>query len=152
MKRRCPRIGFVHSPWGLGQEDLPLKHLPNTFQPIFSRFSRFFSWIPACVCLVLFKWGGVCRVSSVAGDFSCDTWGTVQARKIFRAGLDGTLLRMMTSRGKKPHFDLTPPVNIREKQSLENPSPQKSGSLVETENNTLLMNDQQSNDLIWPLL
>lgn len=72
----------------------------------------------------------------------------MQARKIFRAGLDGTLLTMTTSRGKKPHFDLTTPVNIREKQSLENPSPQKSGSLVETENNALLMNDQQSSDLI----
>lgn len=35
MKRRHPQISFVHSPRGLGQEDLPLKHLPNTFQPIF---------------------------------------------------------------------------------------------------------------------
>lgn len=73
----------------------------------------------------------------------------MQARKFFRAGLDGTFLRMMTSRGrKKTCFDLTHPVSIREKQSLENPSPQKSGSLVETENNTLLMNDQESSDLI----
>lgn len=49
---------------------------------------------------------------------------------------------------KKTCFDLTHPVSIREKQPLENPSPQKSGSLVETENNTLLMNDQESSDLI----
>lgn len=48
----------------------------------------------------------------------------------------------------KPCFDLTPPVNIREKQSLENPSPQNPGSLVGTENNTLLMSDQESSDLI----
>lgn len=70
------------------------------------------------------------------------------ARKFSRAGLDGTLLRMMTSRGEKICFDLTAPVTIREKQSLENPSPQKSGSLVETENNTLLMSDQEWSDLI----
>lgn len=73
----------------------------------------------------------------------------MQARKFFRAGLYGILLRMLTRRGKiKPCFDLTPPVNIREKQSLENPSPQNPGSLVGTENNTLLMSDQESSDLI----
>lgn len=70
------------------------------------------------------------------------------ARKFSRAGLHRPLLRMMTSRGGKNSFDLTPPVNIREKQTLENPSPQKSGSLVETENKTLLMSDQEWSDLI----
>lgn len=70
------------------------------------------------------------------------------SQKVFQSWLQWDSSEDDDKQGKKTCFDLTPPVNIREKQPLENPSPPKSGSLVETENNTLLMHDQEWSDLI----
>lgn len=61
------------------------------------------------------------QFSPIAGNFSCDTLGAVQAKKVLRAGPDETLLGMVTGRGWKEHFGLTPPVNAREKQPLKKP-------------------------------